>query len=59
MKCSVGATGVASTKSDWRGEKRGGEENMLHFFQTAVVIERVGMVLDKLPDPLPLRHSKQ
>lgn len=27
--------------------------------QTTAASERVGMALDKLPDPLPLRHSKQ
>ena len=31
----------------------GGEEG------TTAANERVGMALDKLPDPLPLRHSKQ
>lgn len=31
---------------------------MVHFFQTASN-ERVGMALDKLPDPLPPRHWEQ
>lgn len=40
-------------------EGRGKEGNVWCFFQTASANERVGMALDKLPDPLPLRHSKQ
>lgn len=30
---------------------------MVHFFKTTASSERVGMALDKLPDPLPLRHG--
>lgn len=29
----------------------------MHFFKTTASNERVGMALDKLPDPLPLRHG--
>lgn len=53
---AVGTTGAALNQGGGE-EGRGREMRGVSFKRAAG--ERVGMALDKLPDPLPLRHSKQ
>lgn len=48
--------GLLQIRAEGRRDREG---NVRRPFQTRAAGERVGMALDKLPDPLPLRHWEQ